>query len=672
MVVVTIVVTIYTAGVGTTGISTVTNTFGEIMKAGIASMGNSVGLAAASAFVGSAAGQAIGSGLGVASFSWRSAASSGLAAGLTAGLGKLELLSKVAGKLGAFGETAFGQGVVSGISSNLVRQATDRIAGVDTSFSWKSVAISAVSAGIGSTVAGAVESRLNLETETGQMVKDFVGGAAGGLVSHHLRRQVGLDKGANYGLVVADAFGTMLANRMTGQYRMAAADAAAQAASEDQATQAFATLQEVRAHEAEVFALGPDASPASAAALPVGAQPAAASFNRRHAISSLNKLFDSPLANDISNDELQAMLRTYASELSGTSTHAPTLATVHVVGRRETGANGPFPMLALGRPFSGEWGGGGAPRPAPSNWGLGPRSTAAAIAYNAVASRLNNEGEKVWNAFDASSLGQALEGTRLRAYMEEQRFRFPLYDGQDPVEVVVGGLLPTAQEMAERGQPGTYFDNAAGYYKGLANAGIGLWNGTIGSSTLAGISDAFFDASWQFEPIQLSDTQLSGAAHAEFHTAALGVVAGARFARNGGLETTKRMTASSGATGLDRLVPPGAFSEPPTLPATSVNAADALSRKLSALEKAQIGAARTIEVGDGRVLYYGREIPARTLGQTRGASLVTEYDMTTGRLRQYYESYDHQGTPIRVHPKMIDGFPVNSQHYPPTGTELAR
>ncbi|WP_162782258.1 putative Ig domain-containing protein, partial [Arenimonas caeni] len=222
MVVVTIVVTVYTAGLGTAGITAAGNTFGQIMAAGIGSMGSSMGLAAASAFVGSVAGQAIGSGLGVASFSWRSAASSGLAAGLTAGLGKLELLSKITGKLGAFGETAFGQGVVSGISSNLVRQATDRIAGVDTSFSWKSVAISAVSAGIGSTVAGAVGSRLNLETETGQMVKDFVGGAAGGLVSHHLRRQVGLDKGANYGMVLADAFGTMLANRMTTQHKIAA------------------------------------------------------------------------------------------------------------------------------------------------------------------------------------------------------------------------------------------------------------------------------------------------------------------------------------------------------------------------------------------------------------------------------------------------------------------
>ncbi|QND84809.1 RHS repeat/ LysM domain-containing protein [Chromobacterium vaccinii] len=129
---------------------------------------------------------------------------------------------------------------------------------------------------------------------------------------------------------------------------------------------------------------------------------------------------------------------------------------------------------------------------------------------------------------------------------------------------------------------------------------------------------------------------------------------------------------SSRSTGLDRFVPVGVFSEAPGLSSRSSNAADALSRKLGALEKAQADAARLVETGDGRVIYYGREIPARTDGPTRGASLVTEYDNFSGRLRQYYESYDHQGSPIRVHPKMIDGLPVDSLHYPPTGKELGR
>ena len=106
--------------------------------------------------------------------------------------------------------------------------------------------------------------------------------------------------------------------------------------------------------------------------------------------------------------------------------------------------------------------------------------------------------------------------------------------------------------------------------------------------------------------------------------------------------------------------------------AKSVNAADALTRKLSALEKAQAGAARTRSLPDGRMRYYGPETTAGTAGATRGASLVTEYNPRTGQVRQWMESYDHAGTVTRVHPKMIDGQIVDSLHYPPTGTELAR
>ena len=34
------------------------------------------------------------------------------------------------------------------------------------------------------------------------------------------------------------------------------------------------------------------------------------------------------------------------------------------------------------------------------------------------------------------------------------------------------------------------------------------------------------------------------------------------------------------------------------------------------------------------------------------------------------ESYDDAGEVIRVHPKSINGQPVDAQHYPPTGAEL--
>ncbi|BFG79438.1 hypothetical protein PTKU46_74710 [Paraburkholderia terrae] len=146
------------------------------------------------------------------------------------------------------------------------------------------------------------------------------------------------------------------------------------------------------------------------------------------------------------------------------------------------------------------------------------------------------------------------------------------------------------------------------------------------------------------------------------------------LARTGGLSyvTEPSLTLGGTLTGLDRLVPGSEFVTGLEFPATSINSADALARKFGALQDAQINAAKTINAGDGRTLYFSEEVPARTLGPTRGASLVTEFNAETGSVRQYYESYDHTGAAIRVHPKMINGQVVNSWHYPPTGKELGR
>jgi filamentous hemagglutinin len=109
-----------------------------------------------------------------------------------------------------------------------------------------------------------------------------------------------------------------------------------------------------------------------------------------------------------------------------------------------------------------------------------------------------------------------------------------------------------------------------------------------------------------------------------------------------------------------------------SLAAKGADAAAALRSKLSALENAQQTAARTRTLPDGRVRYYGPETPARTPGPTRGASYVTEHNPATGQVRSWMESYDQAGNVTRVHPKMIDGQPVNLPHYPPTGKELGQ
>ncbi|WP_328185049.1 hypothetical protein [Marinobacter sp. OP 3.4] len=125
-------------------------------------------------------------------------------------------------------------------------------------------------------------------------------------------------------------------------------------------------------------------------------------------------------------------------------------------------------------------------------------------------------------------------------------------------------------------------------------------------------------------------------------------------------------------SGLDKLVPDDHFDQGLDLRADTAFASEALARKLSALEDAQRNAARVETLEDGRILYIGPEKPARNPGPTRGAALVTEYTPETRQVRQYYESYDHNGDIVRVHPKMIDGQVVESDHYPPTGREIER
>jgi filamentous hemagglutinin len=58
---------------------------------------------------------------------------------------------------------------------------------------------------------------------------------------------------------------------------------------------------------------------------------------------------------------------------------------------------------------------------------------------------------------------------------------------------------------------------------------------------------------------------------------------------------------------------------------------------MSALQKAQKRAIRIEKIPDGRIRYYAKEILSKTKGKTRGASRVTEYNPTTGKVRTWHE-----------------------------------
>ena len=106
--------------------------------------------------------------------------------------------------------------------------------------------------------------------------------------------------------------------------------------------------------------------------------------------------------------------------------------------------------------------------------------------------------------------------------------------------------------------------------------------------------------------------------------------------------------------------------------AQSMNAQAALNMKMRALQKAQQKAVQTQQLPDGRIRYYGNESPAQQQGATRGAAYVTEYNPKTGQVRAWHECYNQKGNVNRVHPKMLDGQDLSSQHYPLTRNELRK
>ena len=74
-------------------------------------------------------------------------------------------------------------------------------------------------------------------------------------------------------------------------------------------------------------------------------------------------------------------------------------------------------------------------------------------------------------------------------------------------------------------------------------------------------------------------------------------------------------------------------------------------------------------LSDGRIREYSKEVPSTTPGPTRGASMVKETSPTRNT-RMWMESYGHNGEVVRVHPKAIDGKPVDLPHYPLTYKDI--
>ncbi|SFL03892.1 LysM peptidoglycan-binding domain-containing protein [Pseudomonas sp. NFACC46-3] len=218
MVVVAVVATVLTAGAAAPAAAAVvgSSAIGGLAATGVAVLSGAAGWAGLGAavlggVVGSAASQLAGKAMGVVdSFSWGQVAVGGITAGATAGFGTLAQT----GAIGSWAGTAakfmsdgggYGAGYAAlGTFNYANSQLASRIVGLDTSFSWRNVAASAV----GATIAG------------------YAGGGSSGLVNSTIRGQVSAYASAtikdkwfgggrpDYGQVAADAFGNALGNYM--------------------------------------------------------------------------------------------------------------------------------------------------------------------------------------------------------------------------------------------------------------------------------------------------------------------------------------------------------------------------------------------------------------------------------------------------------------------------
>ncbi|MDQ0016118.1 YD repeat-containing protein [Variovorax boronicumulans] len=208
MIVVAVVATVFTAGAaslamaGTLGSATA----GGIMTAGVGALaGGSIGAAVIGGAVGSIVSQGVGIAIGAQdSFSWKGVALGALGAGVTAGVGSY--LGPVGSSVQGFDRVLAYAGRAA--LSSAVTQGISVVTGLQSSFSWKGVAASAVGAGVGTAVADAVSPAFG-DSPLGQFATRAVSGFAAGATVAAMR-----GGRVNIAQVATDAFGNALGDSL--------------------------------------------------------------------------------------------------------------------------------------------------------------------------------------------------------------------------------------------------------------------------------------------------------------------------------------------------------------------------------------------------------------------------------------------------------------------------
>jgi len=184
--------------------------------AGTLGLGTAVFIGGVAGAAGALAGQAAGSFMGISSFSWRAVAAGAITGAITGGIAEI-----AGGAAAGFGSTAegaeqavsatasFGRVAAQAFGNPLAAYAGNKLAGLDTSFSWRNIVASTFTNLVASYAGPAISDRLKL---TSNFSRSFTQGMAAGVVSAATRNVMGIGDGFDLRSIVSDAFGNALGN----------------------------------------------------------------------------------------------------------------------------------------------------------------------------------------------------------------------------------------------------------------------------------------------------------------------------------------------------------------------------------------------------------------------------------------------------------------------------
>ena len=221
IIVVAIVVTVYTAGAASAAIAPATggasaaaggaaaSGIGATFSAGTAALAGAGGAAGfAGAVIGGAVGAAVSQGVAIAigaqdGFDWKGVALGAVGAGVGAGLGALATgTSTIGTSIARFASSnPYTFAALNGAASSALTQGISVATGLQKSFSWRDVAVSAVAAPVAKGV-GEYTTAFVGDSTVGQLASRTAAGIGGALV----RRAFGSD--ASTASILADAFGS--------------------------------------------------------------------------------------------------------------------------------------------------------------------------------------------------------------------------------------------------------------------------------------------------------------------------------------------------------------------------------------------------------------------------------------------------------------------------------